>query len=367
MEIHQLLPGYQYGDAISNHAAALRGLLRSCGYQSEIFSQHIGPIVAHDCRHIRSFRGREDAIAIYHYSIGADEITDLFLTTQGKRMFVYHNITPHHYFADYNKYEYAMTKRGRDTLREFRDTTDMVLADSPFNCEELAGLGFRNPRVLPILTNYAAFDSTAPCQQILSRFEDDWSNFLFVGRLAPNKRQEDVIRVFAHYNNFIDRRSRLFLVGSDAKKTYVAGLRRLVRTLGINDHVELPGHVRLSELIAYYRLADVFLCMSEHEGFCVPFLEAFQHDVPVLAYNAAAVPQTLGDAGILIERRDYSLIAEMAHLLMTDEAMRSKVLAGQSKRLSQFEPRAIAEEFRLYLDELRAAPRVRETRASAGS
>src|SRR5262249_38115561 len=121
MEIHQLLPGYQYGDAISNHAAALRSLLRSWGFKSEIFSQHIGPSVAHDCLHIREFRGCENAISIYHYSIGADEITDLFLTAAGKRLFIYHNITPHDYFAGYDAYEYAMTKAGRRTLGELRN------------------------------------------------------------------------------------------------------------------------------------------------------------------------------------------------------------------------------------------------------
>jgi glycosyltransferase involved in cell wall biosynthesis len=355
MEIHQLLPGYQYGDAISNHAAALRGLLRSWGHSSEIYSQHIGPNVAHDCRHIREFHGRHDDITIYHYSIGADELSDLFLTTPGKRLFVYHNITPHQYFADYDESEYSLTKKGRDMLGEFRDAADMVLADSPFNCQELAALGFRSPRILPILIDYAAFESTEPCRATLSRFNDDWANFLFVGRLAPNKRQEDVIRVFAHYNEFIDRRSRLFLVGSDAKDTYVGQLRCLIRSLEVEDHVELPGHVHLSELIAYYKLADVFLCMSDHEGFCVPFLEAFYHKVPVLAYKSSAVPETLGIAGILFTQRDYGVISEMAHLLITDEVMRAKVLVRGRERLSEFEPRAIARRFRGYLDMLLAA------------
>jgi L-malate glycosyltransferase len=355
MEIHQLLPGYQYGDAISSHAAALRGLLRSWGYESEIFSQHIGPSVVHDCFHIRDFRGHENAVAIYHYSIGADEITDLFLSTAGKRLFVYHNITPHEYFAGYDEYEYAMTKSGRDALGELRDAADMVLADSRFNCEELVEMRFRPPGVLPILVNFAAFETSAPCPKVLSRFDDDWTNFLFVGRLVPNKRQDAVIRAFAHYNQFIDRRSRLFLVGSNSKKTYVTHLRHLARSLGVEDHTELPGHVSHCELLAFYRLADLFLCMSDHEGFCVPFLEAFYHDVPVIAYKAAAVPHTLGDAGVLIEERDYPAIAELAHLVITDQDLRDKIIVGQNRRLSAFEPRAIAAQFQAYLKELLAA------------
>jgi L-malate glycosyltransferase len=355
MEIHQLLPGYQSGDAISSHAAGLRGLLRSWGYESEIFSQHVGPSVVHDCFHIRDFRGYDNAIAIYHYSIGADEITDLFLTTAGKRLLVYHNITPHEYFAGYDEVEYAMTKSGREALAELRDAADMVLADSLFNCEELIGMGFRAPRVLPILVDFASFEAAEPCQKTLSRFDDGWTNFLFVGRLVPNKRQDEVIQAFAYYNQFIDRRSRLFLVGSDSKKTYVAHLRRLARVLAVEDHTEFPGHVSQSELLAYYRLADVFLCMSEHEGFCVPFLEAFYHDVPVIAYKAAAVPQTLGNAGVLFARRDHPAIAELAHLVITDQDLRHRIVVGQNKRLSKFEPRAVAEQFRVYLQELLAA------------
>jgi glycosyltransferase involved in cell wall biosynthesis len=355
MEIHQLLPGYQYGDAISNHAAALRGLLRTWGYQSEIFSQHVGPTVSHDCFHFRDFRGRDDGITIYHHSIGAAEMTDLFLTVPGKRLLVYHNITPHQYFAGYDSYELAKTREGRDALVELRDAADMVLGDSQFNCEELEAIGFHNPRVVPILVDFGKFESELPCPSTLDWLEDDWTHFLFVGRLAPNKRQEDVIRVFAHYNRFIDRRSRLFLVGSDAKETYVAQLRRLVRDLRLEDYIEFPGHVHLSELIAYYQRANVFICMSDHEGFCVPFLEAFYHDVPVMAYKAAAVADTLGNAGVLVETRDFSTIAELAHLLVTDLDFRDKIILGQNRRLSRFEPRLVASQFRTYLDELIAA------------
>jgi glycosyltransferase involved in cell wall biosynthesis len=352
MEIHQLLPGYQYGDAISNHAAALRTLLRAWGHRSEIFSQHIGPAVEHDCFRMKDFRGRDGAVTIYHYSIGAAEMTDLFLSAPGKRMLVYHNITPHHYFSGFDEDELQKTKEGRDALADLRESADMVLADSQFNCDELAAIGFSNPRVLPILADFAGFAAAETCLRTLHRLRDGWTNLLFVGRLAPNKRQDDVIRVFAHYNKFINRRSRLLLVGSDAKQGYAAQLRGMVRQLGLEDYVEFSGHVRLPELKAYYQAADVFICMSEHEGFCVPFLEAFHHDVPVVAYKAAAVPGTLGRAGILVGERDFSAIAEMVDLLVTDSRLRERILLGQHRRLSDFEPRSVGEQFRAYLSEL---------------
>src|SRR5207244_7947664 len=144
-------------------------------------------------------------------------------------------------------------KAGRDGLGELKSAADMVLADSAFNCRELAEIGFRDPRVLPILVD--SYDLEAmPCPRTLARFGDHWTNFLFVGRLVPNKRPEDVIRVFAHYNRYIDRRSRLFLVGSDVKESYVHLLRRLARSLGMEDHIEFTGHVHSPELSAYYRL-----------------------------------------------------------------------------------------------------------------
>jgi glycosyltransferase involved in cell wall biosynthesis len=355
MEIHQLLPGYQYGDAISNHAAGLRTLLRAWGYRSEIFSQYIGPAVEHDCFRMKDFRGRDGALTIYHYSIGAAEMTDLFLSAPGKRMLVYHNITPHHYFSGLDEEEFQKTKEGRDALVDLRGSADMVLADSQFNCDELAEIGFSNPRLLPILVDIAGFDAAQACARTLDRLRDGWTNLLFVGRLAPNKRQDDVIRVFAHYNEFINRRSRLLLVGSDAKQGYAAQLRGMVRQFGLGDYVEFPGHVRLAELKAYYQAAEVFICMSEHEGFCVPFLEAFHHGVPVVAYKAAAVPGTLGGAGILVGERNFSTVAELVNLLVTDDKLRTLVIRGQHRRLSSFEPRLVGEQFRAYLSEVIAA------------
>jgi glycosyltransferase involved in cell wall biosynthesis len=355
MQIHQLLPGYQFGDAISSHARGLRRLLRTWGHSSEIFAQHIGPSVRQDCLHIANFPRGHDSITIYHYSIGADEITDLFLTSPGKRLLIYHNITPHHYFADYDPYEVEMTKSGRDGLADLQDAADMVLADSAFNCGELTETGFRNPRILPILVDYAAFEAITPCAATMHQFDDDWINFLFVGRLVPNKRQDHLITAFAYYNRFINRRSRLFLVGSDDKESYVRRLRRLSHVLEMEDHIEFTGHVGLPQLLAYYKLADLFLCMSEHEGFCVPFLEAFHHDVPVLAYKAAAIPETMGDAGVLVSAKDYKAIAEMADLLITNRELRDQVILRQNRSLARFEPQLVAQKFRAYLNELIAA------------
>jgi glycosyltransferase involved in cell wall biosynthesis len=355
MEIHQLSSGFGYGDAISNHALALRALLRSWGYTSEIYARWIEAKVAPQCRRIQDYAPTPGSIAIYHYSIGADEVSRRFLDHPGKRMLIYHNITPHQFFERYSKRQVELTRTGRELLGSFAPHVDLALGDSTFNCAELAERGFTNPRVLPLLIDFEHLAHTRPCPATLGRYNDDWINFLFVGRVAPNKCQEDVIRAFAHYSRWIKRRSRLFLVGHWlGMDQYHAELRAFVESLGVRDQVVFAGHVELSELVAFYRLADVFLCMSEHEGFCVPLLEALHFDVPVLAYAATAVPDTLGDSGILFTRKDIPIVAETAHLLATDRDLREAILRRQRSRLEAFQPQPVALRFQSYIAELAA-------------
>jgi glycosyltransferase involved in cell wall biosynthesis len=356
MEIHQLLAGLHPGDAISNHALALRDLLRSWGHTSNIYARDISRTLTSECLHFSLFQPHANTIAIYHYSMDFDAVTDLFLRFPGQRMFIYHNITPHHYLQPHNAGVARACENGRARLRELNRSADVVLGDSEFNCAELSEHGFPNPRVLPIFVDFERLDTTSPCPRTLQRFQDGWHNLLFVGRLSPNKCQDDVIRAFARYNRFIARRSRLLLVGTwRGMERYRDELQTLVRQLDVQDYVVFTGHVAQEELTAYYRSADLFLCMSEHEGFCVPVLEAMHFDVPVLAYSAAAVPGTLGGSGVLATRKDYAQIAEMAHLLITDSTLHDAVVREQGKRTADFRPAFVAQQFRSYLDELVAA------------
>src|SRR5438132_589389 len=356
MEIHQLLAGLHPGDAISNHALALRRLLTSWGHTTEIYARDISRHVAHECRHFSEFTPCAHAAAIYHYSMDFDDVTRLFLKFPGRRLFIYHNITPHHYLASYNEVVSRACQDGRERLAELRSAARVVLGDSEYNCDELADAGFPNPRVLPIFVDLQALDRSPPCQKVLRRFADGWTHFLFVGRLSPNKRQDDVIRLFACYNRTIDRRSRLVLVGTwRGMERYLAELRALVRALDLQDYVVFTGHLAAPELGAHYRRADLFVSMSEHEGFCVPILEAMHFGLPILAYNAAAVPDTLGQTGVLFTRKEFPLLAEMAHFLLTDHGLRERVVLGQADRLADFRPAIVAQRFRAYVDELIAA------------
>jgi glycosyltransferase involved in cell wall biosynthesis len=353
MQIHQILPGFHFGDAISNEAIALKRHLRSWGYESEIYAETMQDEVAHECQPWDRYLPAKDCATIYHYSIGSKNLTRLFLESPGKKLLIYHNITPHECFARYNPFAYEACKTGREDLPRLHEAVDVALGDSLFNCQELARHGFPDPRVLPIVVDFHALDSAEPSQKILRRYDDDWTNFLFVGRVSPNKRQDDVVRAFAHYQRWIDRRSRLFLVGSwGGMENYLAEIQSLASLYGLEDHVVFAGHVSLAKLVAYYKLADVFLCLSDHEGFCVPLVEALHFDVPVLGYATAAVPDTLGEAGLLVSEKNFPIIAETAHLLSNDQDLRDLVLKRQAQRLADFRPQVVENLFRSYVDEL---------------
>lgn len=351
--IHQLLPNLSYGDAISNHALALQRLLRSWGHESEIYAQYVHEKMAGRCRRLDELRTDDRSITLYHHSIGSIEVTALYRSMKGRRAMIYHNITPHHFFAPYRTRHHDLCRMGREELASFRDGVDMVLADSAYNGSELEALGFPRAHVLPILVDFDRLDETAPDFTAVSGLGDDWTCFLFVGRISPNKRQEDVIRAFGWYHRFINRRSRLFLVGDHGGMgAYLQDLREVVASLDLDGQVMFSGRTSLGELLGYYRRADLFLCMSEHEGFCVPLLEAMHHDIPILAYASSAVPETLGEAGVLLTGKDMPVAAEMAHLMTSDGPLREKILAGQRRRLEDFKQEAVGKLFRSYIDQL---------------
>ena len=176
-----------------------------------------------------------------------------------------------------------------------------------------------------------------PDPDVLTQYDDvPGTNMLFVGRIAPNKRQEDVIRVFRYYKEHIDTHARLFLVGTYAGfERYQAQLQSYVERHQIPD-VVFTGLVSDAELFAYYKLSDVFVCLSEHEGFCVPLLESMYFDVPIIAYDAGAIRETLDGSGVLVQKKKYDVVAEVAAQLVRNEPLRRRTLAGQRKRLADF-------------------------------
>ena len=190
--------------------------------------------------------------------------------------------------------------------------------------------------VRPVLIPYEDY-KREPDAKTIQMYDDDFLNILFVGRVAPHKKQEDIIRAFCYYNRNINKKSRLFLVGSDGgMESYSAALKKYVRELGLEEAVLFKGHVGFQEILAYYSVADLFLCMSEHEGFCVPLIEAMLFDVPVMAYNSTAIPYTLGGSGVLLEEKNPIFVAKVMQRVLEDKRLKEQVVKGQQERLRDF-------------------------------
>jgi glycosyltransferase involved in cell wall biosynthesis len=231
------------------------------------------------------------------------------------------------------------------------------LGDSEFNRQELEALGFPRTRVLPVVPGFSHLDG--PADDLVARqFDDGWTNILFVGRVIPNKRIENLIRFFAAYKTRFNPRSRLLVVGAyGGFERYLTMLHQLVASLGVPD-VHFTGHVSNEELRAYYDVSDLFLCASEHEGFCVPLVEAFYARLPVVAFARTAVPATMDGAGVLYDEPDPDQVAALLDLVVGDAGLQSRILEGQDRALERLRAQDFAGTLLSLVDEVVAAPRL---------
>jgi glycosyltransferase involved in cell wall biosynthesis len=267
---------------------------------------------------------------------------------------IYHNITPARFFRDWDDHQEQLCAMGRRALSSLSSCT-VGLGVSEYNRQELAEAGFPSRRtgVLPNFLQVDNFDSVSINERLLEQLRADGGvNFLTVGRVVPAKAIEDVIRIFYVYHCYVNPRSHLYVVGSRYLPTYDREIDALLEALDLSNAVRLTGRVPLSDLKTYYKAAHVYLTASYHEGFCVPLIECMHFGVPIIARNAAAIPDTLGDAGVLFTRLGYVEVAEMAHLLATDADLRARVIATGRQRLRAFAPERIEDQLRAVLQQV---------------
>ncbi|MBV6623527.1 MAG: glycosyltransferase [Rivularia sp. (in: Bacteria)] len=334
-EIHQLLPNLAYGDAISNHALAIRDYLRKCGYKSDIYVRYLDERIANQAKIFNRKAINDKAGLIYHHSIGS-ELTEYAISHSAPKCLIYHNITPAKFFEPYRPEFAKILEKGRTEFKQLAKYFSLSVGDSAYNAKELSENGFSQPGVLPIIVDPSKWDISADIE-LMHKLQDGKINLLFVGRLAPNKRQDDLLKAFAEYLT-MDCNVRLVLIGYGEKNDpYYCYLINLIEKLGIADFVLLPGQVNDAQLLAYYRTAHLFWSMSEHEGFCVPLVEAMWFDIPILAYKSSAVPETLGEAGLMFNSKDNVVeIAALAKLMIHDKSIASKVINAQRLRRNYF-------------------------------
>jgi glycosyltransferase involved in cell wall biosynthesis len=336
MEIHQFSTSLTYGDAISDEMLEIQKVLRERGHSSEIFTRFFDPRMAGLRRDYRDYRrlSSPSNVVIFHFSIGSP-VSKLFFRIPDRKIMIYHNITPHEFFIDWHRILARECYKGRLEIKLFVDKVDLALGDSDFNRRELEVAGYPRTGVLPILMDFSKFDR--PGDLVTRRLLGDGkTTILFIGRVIPNKKFEDVIRAFHIYKKYFNPDARLILAGDyRGLETYFASLLDLVDRLGLRD-VHFSGHVDFGELVAFFELADVYVSLSEHEGFGVPILEAFHKKVPVVGFDAGAVGETMNGGGVLLWEKDSLGIAALIDVLVRNKELRQAVIQGQLKALEKY-------------------------------
>ena len=316
----------------------LREVFRSWGLASEIYCEagRILPELREDARDLSRAASECTAedLVLLHLSIGSDANL-VFPDLPGPKVLRYHNVTPPEYFRALNDHLARQLELGRTQMRDLAGVADLNLAVSRYNAGELEEAGYPNVQVHPLVLTLKRLEAR-PNPSVLNRFDDDMINILFVGRCAPNKRLEDLLHALHYVQRFVEPRTRLIHVGSFAgTEQYLALLKTMARDLQLR-HVNFMGSVPEDHLCAYYQLADVFLCMSEHEGFGIPLLEAMQAGIPVLAHASAAVPETLDGAGVMFGAKLFDELAEWIVNVARPGELRTAILAGQQERLKRY-------------------------------
>jgi glycosyltransferase involved in cell wall biosynthesis len=342
--IHQVAPILEPG-AVGTHTLAARDALRKAGHTSEIYTPEVTSPMSHAGAYaLDDYRGGADLL-VYQLAIG--NVAADFVAARREPLVVnYHNLTPIEYFRGWEPVAAWGVTWGRAQLRALAARATLGVAVSQYNEAELIEAGYSPTTVVPFLLAADALDAEPDPQEqerlIRNRSAAEW---LFVGRLAPNKAQHDVVKSFAAYRRFHDSDARLRLVGGGLDSNYGQTLMNFVDALGLAGCVTFTGGVTREQLAAHYRTADVLVVCSEHEGFCVPLVEAMHHRLPVVAYAAAAVPETMGNAGVLLTTKDPCTVAAAVARVLGDSALRQLLVDAGASRVERFEPERATRDF----------------------
>lgn len=360
MRIDQWVPAFHRGDAIGAEAACLQAFFRQQGFISDIYCLDRDEGLEAQSRLFGQFQpGEPSDVVILHFALPSP-LSYSLIQVPCRRVVIHHNVTAPEFFLGFSEEMVRLASLGRKELRQLAPFVDLGLADSEFNRQELESFGFRRTAVLPLFVDFHRY--AKPINQFLYRFyRDERTNLFFVGRVVPNKKIEDLIKVTFYYKKYISPLVRLIIAGKNISlPKYYESLIRLVDDFYLKpEEVVFTGHIPDEDLFALYRAADVFISMSEHEGFCLPLLESMMFDVPVVAFAAGAVPSTLDGAGVLLQEKKVAEIAELLAILAHDSRLRSTVIANQRERLARFKSFPREEYLLSLLAELGREPNLR--------
>jgi L-malate glycosyltransferase len=339
VRVDQVIPSLASRDAIGVHTINLRDGLRHVGIDSDIFYGSFTPDVQHEGRSVTELgRAGRDRWLLYQSSIGSP-VYDIFAARPEPKLVNYHNITPAHLLRDWEPnvaYEVAL---GRTQLGRLAPQSRFAVADSAFNESELRALGYGETAVVPLLIDmHGKTEEANPAlvAALARRKATGGADLLFVGKVSPHKAPHDLVKMLAVLRRLYDPAARLHLVGSPLGETYEPALRAFIAELELDDAVNLAGSVTGGELEAYLQAADVFVCASDHEGFCVPLAEAMGHGVPIVAYGVTAVPETVGGAGLVLPDKSPARFAAAVSKVVADSTLRKHLSAAGLARSASF-------------------------------
>ena len=347
--IHQFHPGSAYGDAVTNGMFLIRRMLRGFGFVSEIYVQQVAPELKGLLHFYKKLKLKGDDVILIHHSMG-HELADWVLHLPGKKILVYHNITPAEFFPEESPLRYY-SRLGREQLKAYLPVMQSAIANSRFNADELLDIGYKDVEEIPLLIDINKIQNQKWDESIVLASSETYT-ILFVGRIVPNKCQEDLIKIAWYLKGMIKRPFQLILVGCyDEADPYYRKLSAQIESAGLSDYIRFTGKIPEVELYGWYRAADVFLCMSEHEGFCVPLIEAMAFDVPVIAFKSSNIPHTMGGAGIMVTKKDHVSIAALIKILSEDRAMKRAIVRGQRSHVCKFTQKELSSRLYAFLKE----------------
>lgn len=333
LRVIQIRTAIQYGDGMGNTMLLFDKIL-SKKYDTMIaVRSHSKELNEYDnlvkFDEVRELKIKRDDILLIHFG-EKDELVEELLDYDGKRILVYQNVTYPFFFAGIDNCLFAKCAEGQRFVRSTVGNFLKAIAPSDFSYNELVEMGWEENDVyhlsLPVILRNSSITKS------ITRTE---RNFLFVGRIVPNKKIEDIIRVFDYYRKNYYSKSNLIIIGTVYNDSYYNSLQKYISRKRICN-IEFLNHVSDEVLDRVYNESDIYLCMSEHEGFCIPLIEAMSYGIPVVAYNSTAVPDTMGDAGILLEKKDNKYVCERIDKLFNDLDYSLQLIEGQYRHLEKY-------------------------------
>lgn len=353
--VHQVLAAAAPGDAITNSALEIRDRLRQIG-PSEVYARHISSELENNVLRLERFPNRStNDVIMYHASIGEPLVHAFLLSRREPLVLVYHNVTPSRYFDNWDPAFAELLDLGRSELVELRHRVAIAIADSTFNAEELTMMGYPEVRVIPPVIDPRRLVDIEPAPSTLHHLREGLPGpyFLYVGQLLPHKRPDILIEAMHIATTYMGIDALLMLVGHFRLASYTDVLVETIRGFNLAN-VHVVGPVANDALAAFYTEARAVVTASEHEGFCVPLVEAMAFGNPVVARACGAVPETVGDGGLLLPAdAGPALYAEALTALMEDDVLHKDLAERAVRRAAEFDPaRAQADLFKVLLEVL---------------